>query len=241
VALNELLRAPRVSRDIDLFHDTDEALARTWAVDRAALEGQGFVVDVVRERPTFVEANVSGGGDAVLMQWARDSAFRFFPLVSHDLLGLTLHPFDLATNKVLALVGRVEVRDFIDTLECDHQLQPLGYLCWAACGKDPGFTPQGLLENAARTTRYSAREIRALEFEGEPPDPAVLARRWHAALARAEEVVAALPPKLLGTCVLAADEALFRGDPSALRDAIARGKLRFREGSIGGAVPTFVG
>src|SRR5258706_9530673 len=30
VALNELLHAPRLSHDIDLFHDTDEALARTW-------------------------------------------------------------------------------------------------------------------------------------------------------------------------------------------------------------------
>ena len=26
-ALNELLRAPRLSRDIDLFHDTEQALA----------------------------------------------------------------------------------------------------------------------------------------------------------------------------------------------------------------------
>jgi hypothetical protein len=31
-------------------------------------------------------------------------------LVEHDGLGLTLHPFDLATNKVLALVGRVRGR-----------------------------------------------------------------------------------------------------------------------------------
>ena len=28
-----------------------------------------------------------------------------FPLLEHEQLGLTLHPFDLATNKVLALVG----------------------------------------------------------------------------------------------------------------------------------------
>jgi hypothetical protein len=28
--------------------------------------------------------------------------------VRHDELGLTLHPFDLATNKLLALVGRGE-------------------------------------------------------------------------------------------------------------------------------------
>jgi len=31
-ALNELLRAPRLSRDIDLFHDTEQALAASWTV-----------------------------------------------------------------------------------------------------------------------------------------------------------------------------------------------------------------
>ena len=62
------------------------------------------------------------------MQWVRDSAFRFFPLVTHEQLGLVLHPFDLATNKVLALVGRLEVRDWIDVIECSRRLQPLGFL-----------------------------------------------------------------------------------------------------------------
>jgi hypothetical protein len=38
--------------------------------------------------------------------------------VRHPDFGLTLHPFDLATNKVLALVGRTEVRDWVDMVEC---------------------------------------------------------------------------------------------------------------------------
>ena len=29
-ALNELLAAPRVSRDVDVFHDTDTALEASW-------------------------------------------------------------------------------------------------------------------------------------------------------------------------------------------------------------------
>jgi hypothetical protein len=32
-------------------------------------------------------------------------------LVEHPDFGLTLNPFDLATNKLLVLVGRLEVRD----------------------------------------------------------------------------------------------------------------------------------
>jgi hypothetical protein len=33
-------------------------------------------VRVVRERPTFVEAEVRRGSDSVVMQWAQDSAYR---------------------------------------------------------------------------------------------------------------------------------------------------------------------
>lgn len=140
-ALNEALAAARVSRDVDRFHDSDEALAASWRADRALLEARGFEIREVRERTTLVEAEVSLGRECVRMEWARDSAFRFFPLQSHAEFGLVLHPFDLATNKVLALVGRLEVRDWVDVIASDERLQPLGYLAWAACAKDPAFGP----------------------------------------------------------------------------------------------------
>ena len=57
-ALNTVLHAPRISQDLDLFHDTAAALAATWNVDRTALLDAGYQVEVVRERPTFVEAIV---------------------------------------------------------------------------------------------------------------------------------------------------------------------------------------
>jgi hypothetical protein len=44
VALNELIAASRVSMDIDLFHDTDEALDVSWAADRRLLEAHHFEV-----------------------------------------------------------------------------------------------------------------------------------------------------------------------------------------------------
>jgi hypothetical protein len=61
-----------------------------------SLAGEGFAVTIVRERPTYVEAEVRRGADVVVVEWARDSAYRFFPLVEHHDLGLVLHPFDLA-------------------------------------------------------------------------------------------------------------------------------------------------
>jgi hypothetical protein len=106
------------SQDLDLFHGTAAALAATWSADRAALLDAGYDIEVIRERPTFVEAIVRRGTETVILQWTHYSAFRFFPLVEHPELGLTLHPFHLATNKVLALVGRVEARDWIDILQC---------------------------------------------------------------------------------------------------------------------------
>jgi hypothetical protein len=240
VALNELLAAPRLSRDIGLFHDTAAALEASWDADRALLEQGGFHVTVLRERPGLVEARVTKADEVVRVEWTRDSAFRFFPLVQHPDLGLVLHPFDLATNKVLALVGRLEPRDWIDVLECDARLQPLGYLAWAASGKDPGFSPHAILAEAGRSGRYSAAEVEALDFGGRPPDVAALSRRWHGLLDTARHVIAILPAEQVGHCVLTAAGGLFRGDPPTLRTALDRRMLRFHPGSIRGALPRLI-
>lgn len=238
-ALNTLLDAPRISQDVDLFHDTAAALAVTWSADRAALFDAGYEIEIVRERPTYVEAIVRRGTESVIVQWTHDSAFRFFPLVEHPELGLTLHPFDLATNKVLALVGRVEARDWIDILQCHSAVQPLGYLAWAATGKDPGLAPDAILQEAGRSARYSAAEIAALAFDGPVPDAAELSHQWHAALESATQIVATLPYRNVGQCVLRGGE-LFRGDGAALREALARDEIRFHAGAIRGAFPQFI-
>ena len=70
-ALNELLRAPRLSRDIDLFHDTEQAVDAAWQSDRTRFESQGWSVRVLRERPGLVEAEVHGSTDVVRLEWAR--------------------------------------------------------------------------------------------------------------------------------------------------------------------------
>src|SRR5574341_573491 len=150
------------------------------------------------------------------------------------------HPFDLATNKVLALVGRLEVRDWIDVIQCHDRIQPLGYLAWAASGKDPGFSPEGILEQAARSSRYSAEEVRSLAFEADPPDAASLSRRWHTILVSAGEMVKALPPDEVGKCVLASDGTLFQGDAVGLRSALGRGAILFHWGRIRGALPQLI-
>lgn len=156
----------------------------------------------------------------------RESAYRFFPLVRHDELGLVLHPFDLATNKVLALVGRLEVRDWVVVIECGERLQPLGFLAWAASGKDPGFSPLSILEQAGRN-RYSVTEVASLAFDGPTPDAASLSKRWHTSLAEAAETVALLPTSESGKCVLDTNGALVRDGPDGLRGALSNRTVVF--------------
>ncbi len=240
VALNEWLGAPRLSRDVDLFHDTESALDSSWREDRALLEESGYSVRVVRDRPGFVEAEITGAGGSLHLEWTRDSSFRFFPLVEHVELGLTLHPFDLATNKLLALVGRREVRDWIDILECDARLQPLGYLAWAACGKDPGYGPMTLVEHVARGGRFTEAEVAGLAFAGDRPDLAILSRQWHDAIDSARDLLAVLPSEEAGKCVLNVEGDLCRWASEEVAGALARGDLRFHPGSIRGAFPSLV-
>jgi len=237
VALNLLTGGRRISRDIDLFHDTLEALDATWQADHKLLRSHGYEVRSVHERPGYVEAVVSKGPEAVLLQWTRDSAFRFFPLVRHEELGLVLHPFDLATNKVLALAGRLEIRDWIDMITCHERIQPLGYLAWAACGKDPGFSPLTILEQAGRSGHYTTAELEGLSFDGPPPNLADLLQRWHSMLREAREVVGVLPAEHVGTCVLHRQGDLYRGSLAQLRRDLASDELIFHPGSIRGAYP----
>jgi hypothetical protein len=239
-ALNELLGGARRSRDVDLFHDTEQALAVTWAKDRATLTGAGLEVTPSREGPSFVQARVSDGATAEVLQWVQDSAYRFFPLVESEVFGLTLHPFDHATNKILALAGRRKIRDWVDALHCHATLQPLGYLAWAASGKDPGLSPLFILEQAART-RYVQSELDQLEFEGPTPSAAELSRRWHQGLEEARELVRRLPPEQVGRCVLDGSGQLQRSPPGALAGRLAAGGVAFHDGRIRGAFPELRG
>lgn len=239
-SLNEVLGGTRVSRDLDIFHDTEEAVGSAWDADRKLLEDRGYSIRVVRERPSFVEAEIESGGSSVLVQWTRDSAYRFFPLVEHPELGLSLHPFDLATNKVLALVGRLEVRDWVDTILCHERLQRLGFLAWAACGKDPGFSPAAILQFAGRSSHYSAEEVGELDFDGTAPSATRLSRHWREMLAEAEEIVTALPPERAGTSVLRKSGELLSVSPSELPGLLERGEVLFHEGRLRGAFPEIV-
>ncbi len=151
--------SPRFSRDFDIFHEVAGEVVRASEADIESLRSAHFNVepaprfDEWTREATFRAARVrSSSGEVLAIDWAADSAFRFFPIVQDPLLGWRLHHFDAATNKALTLAARTETRDYIDILEL-HQQFPLAAICWAACGKDPGFTPLSLLSMMRRFAR----------------------------------------------------------------------------------------
>jgi hypothetical protein len=130
VALNETVAGARrsaLARHRSVPRHRSRAGRHVGERSRGA-RAAGLRVEPVRELPAFVEARVSDATETVLVEWAQHSAFRFFPLVEHETFGLTLHPLDLATNKLLAIVGLREVRDWVDIVKCHDDVQPLGYL-----------------------------------------------------------------------------------------------------------------
>jgi hypothetical protein len=116
------------------------------------------------EKPSaFRKAWVSHRGERVEIDWAVDSAFRFFPIERDARLGWRLHRFDAATNKASALASRTETRDFVDIVEL-HRTYPLSAICWAAYGKDPGFSPLSLLRMTRRFARVNPADgVRAAD------------------------------------------------------------------------------
>lgn len=192
-ALHLSSSSPRASDDLDYFHDEAGLVAKAFAADSRLLEAGGYTVTVMLSQPGFIRAIVARGAEATRVDWAHDSAWRFLPAVQDPAVGYRLHPLDLAVNKVLALVGRDEPRDFIDVMYVHDNYLSLGALCWAAVGKDPGFNPEQLVELLARKGRYHADDFAPLLLAA-PVDLAALKAEWLQALEKARKLVRTLPP-----------------------------------------------
>jgi hypothetical protein len=187
----------RYSDDLDFFHDSEVRVAAAFAADRARLERAAYTLDLEISQPGFIRAVVRRGDDATRVDWAHDSAWRFMPLVRDSLGGLLLHPVDLAINKLLALAGRDEPRDFVDILFVHRTVLPLAGLCWAAVGKDPGLSPLSLLELLKRRGRYRPEDFARLHLV-KPFDLPAEKLVWLSALEDAESFVRKQPPDEAG-------------------------------------------
>jgi len=237
LVLNAREDSSRYSRDFDFFHEAVEDLVVASEKDVRSLEAAGFSVQKVERegewsRPvSFRKAYVTGEDEKVELDWAQDSAFRFFPIVPDELLGWRLHLFDMATNKALALSSRMETRDYVDMVELSRRF-PLEAIVWAACGKDPGFNPLSLFKMMMRFARIDPAKLE--EIQAQKINPISLKEEWIALSDKAREEITLLadeqPEMPIGVAFV--DD---QGEPGWIRSSPA---LRVHYPSLRGCWPT---
>jgi hypothetical protein len=224
-------RTRRYSHDLDYFHDTPGRVASAYETDRRLLLAEGYRLEPELLQPGYIRVVVRRGEDATKVEWAYDSSWRFMPVIRSEAFGYQLHPVDLALNKVLALAGRAEPRDLLDTVDCHEHVLGLGPLVWAAVGKDPGFSPLSLLELLRRRGRVREEELARLHLS-EPVDLKELKAAWLAALEEADAFVRGRPPEEAGCLYYSASLGRFV-DP----DRPGAGPVERHFGQPGGVLP----
>ncbi|MFN2629649.1 MAG: nucleotidyl transferase AbiEii/AbiGii toxin family protein [Gaiellaceae bacterium] len=132
----------RQTRDLDFFGLTAEAVDRLVSVAERALCAAGLVVRQVQINPGFARLAVESGDDRTELDLGADA--RLFPAEPGRLVP-TLRAEELAADKVLAVFGRAEARDFVDLMALEPRFG-LEQLCALAVEKDRASRP-----------RYSAR------------------------------------------------------------------------------------
>lgn len=213
IALNR--DGPRYSGDIDIFQDSEERLVAIADADASVLKEAGLDVTWLAQRGAgFRRALVAGLDDKTVIEWVADSDFRFFPAVPDALFGYVLHPVDLATNKASAAADRRVPRDIVDLLTIHDRILPLGAVVWAAIGRFPGPTPEEMLAQIVRHSRFTTEEFRALATE-QPLDVPDLHRRIRAMLEDAEQFISRMPSDGVGLLFLESDRPV-QPDPEAL-------------------------
>jgi hypothetical protein len=209
-ALNK--EAARLSQDLDIFNDTRQILVASALEDVRSLREHGYLVDLgtpITEETSHAEASISKGDDFTRIDWSCDSIYRFFPACRDEQFGWQLHPFDLATNKILALAGRREPRDYVDIIELDRSKYPIATLAWAAPAKDPGFTPQLILDEIVRNSRFTQHDL-DLVSTTEILDPVQLKRQFLQSIAAARDLFESLPFATAGKAFIAPDGEILR-------------------------------
>ncbi|MEO8727219.1 MAG: hypothetical protein ABI383_13980 [Acidobacteriaceae bacterium] len=222
--------APRFSGDIDVFHDREDRVARAAQADAALLEEHDYTIQWMRREPAIFALIAEKDKQTTKLEWVVDSDFRFFPTMPNETFGYVLHPIDLATNKVAAAYGRREPRDVVDLLTVHERILPLGAVVWAAAGKSPGFTPEGIINEIRRVARYTDADFRRVASDP-PLDPAATMARLRDVLREAESFVTRMPTEKVGLLFL-------QGASVVQPDADHLDDYRTHSGHTGGQWPS---
>ena len=213
-ALNRDPHSPRYSEDIDFFHDAATIVDDNADADAEVLKAEGFGVSWESPRTGFRRAWIERDGARIKVEWAYDSAFRFFPVQPDPILGYRLHDADLAVNKVLAGAGRLVIRDYLDLIFLHESYLSLGALAWAATGKDPGLSPLRILNELNRHSRYQPADLAEVRLT-RPVTLRDLKEKWLEMLRTARVLVESLPTVEVGCLYLDPAGRPITPDPNA--------------------------
>jgi len=129
----------RMSDDVDLFTTAGTEFDFAHAVDAviAAYQREGIQVEAEMRNASFARLNVASGEETAKVElgvdWRKNEPIQMA-------VGPVLHADDAVANKVCALFGRAEVRDYVDV---DAILASGRYtgeeLLHLAADHDPGF------------------------------------------------------------------------------------------------------
>ena len=233
--LHQSPKSPRMSQDVDLFHDDSLAVSVAAEADVATLQAAGCVVDVQRLQEGFIRAFVSRDGHQTKIEWVHDSAFRFFPVEPDAELGWRLNFWDAATNKLLAVAARMKLRDYLDVMYLHEHHLHVGALAWAAAGKDPGMNAEWIIDWGGRQARLQGQDVSQLRLS-QPVDLRDLRLRWMRASESALALIEKLPVTERGCLYLDASNKPVCPDPVSPEFA----KLTRHYGSVKGAWPRIV-
>lgn len=231
VALNRA--GPRFSGDIDIFQDSEERLVTAAVTDGAALVAAGLNLSWGKVQTGKRQAQIEGLGETMQLEWVADSDFRFFPAQQDELFGYVLHPVDLATNKASAAADRRESRDIVDLVTIHQSILPLGAVICAAVGRFPGLSPEEMLAEITRHSRFTAEEFRVLATE-RPLDVSDVHRRIRSMIENAERFISEIPSDDVGFVFL-------DGDRPVQPDVGAFARYQRRSGARRGVWPSSPG
>jgi len=155
----------RTTRDLDLFTEESRHVTTLHAALTSGLVERGLSVAVISATETFVRLEVHdpGSGERIEVDLGVDVRMAA-PITTA--VGRVLSIDELAADKMLALFGRAELRDFLDVADLLARF-PKERLVELAVAKDAGFTLARFAESLAALHRFPEADWEAHGAERE--------------------------------------------------------------------------
>lgn len=139
------LGIPRITKDLDLFTVSEEAFDEAAATVRTVADAVGADCQSLRKSPSFQRYKLSRADEETLLDVVLDPVPQLYPekVRWEDLL--LDRAEEILVNKVCAIVGRGEGRDFVDAYFLTTQGYDLQQALEQAQAKDGGVNETTML------------------------------------------------------------------------------------------------